>query len=765
MVHGTIPDDVKIKRYDELNNGITIMYLDRPLTAKELDFYDIPSETISMPDVDKFIDYKCMKGGNKLQEDNEYNDYDFSIVLNTSNPNSDEFEKLTHHMEYLVDLDSAEYPISFYNVKVEANKDSVIIRGGVEIGMFEDNLTDDDIADYITDLIIEEGWEDLDVTLASVSVAKYVGESRDHKLIKGGNEMKSKRLKTESTNEEIDAVKWMFGLNNKEAKEYIKTNSKEMVAEIVKGYLNNAKKNFYDESVEVKTENKKIKTEAYNYNWRDDIDEVENIEENDELVYAFAENLIETDPDYANYDDPWELISDIISIWKIEKRSRLYDYLLKWYGSEENMKKHIRSFYETNNAIYFETGCGYSIFDADLLGGNADGETARAFDTFVANGGKKEESKEIKTERKDTLKLSDSDIAYLKKIGHTDEDIPQIEEALNTTKYTLGNAGVSDNDNIKIPDEEDDVEISAQEAREILGDETFLSGLSRSAFHWTSGRWSADNTKYVSFDSSKLFKESKKVESLRADTKEAIELAVNEIDNGNSDDPKWFNKTYVDYDGLVKGVYDLFVKEVSSGFGRDIKDEPKITSASNFSGKEEIIAEIKRKLADYGYTKDYFITKKTEAPDEPKEETEANEDEEENNDSVTEAIDDLKNKSSFYEWAVEDIVEDAEDYNGETLKDKILSRCSEILEHGCVSGTVSSLIYYSDTVAIFDKYADDLYDLIEDYDPDTFLDMLKQHVNTTEIVLNCDTSKNWIVWLAYEEVAYQLQNSLENEQE
>lgn len=154
------------------------------------------------------------------------------------------------------------------------------------------------------------------------------------------------------------------------------------------------------------------KLEAYNYNWRDDIDEVENTEENDELVYAFAENLMNTDPDYAEYDDPWEIISNIISIWKINKRSRLYDYLIKWYGSEEEMKKHVRSFYETNDAIYFETGTGYSIFDADLLGGNADGRTADEFGRFVANGGVKEESKKVESSRVNESNDVNNDINF-----------------------------------------------------------------------------------------------------------------------------------------------------------------------------------------------------------------------------------------------------------------------------------------------------------------------------------------------------------------
>ena len=97
-------------------------------------------------------------------------------------------------------------------------------------------------------------------------------------------------------------------------------------------YSQKIDKEEYEAATREKVENKELntKTEAYSYNWQDDIDEVENTEENDELVYAFAENLMETDPDYSNYDDPWEIISNIIAIWKIEKRSRLYDYLINF---------------------------------------------------------------------------------------------------------------------------------------------------------------------------------------------------------------------------------------------------------------------------------------------------------------------------------------------------------------------------------------------------------------------------------------------------
>ena len=43
--------------------------------------------------------------------------------------------------------------------------------------------------------------------------------------------------------------------------------------------------------------------------------------------------------------------------------------------------KKIRSFREHKNGGFgFGTGCGYAIFDADLLGGNGDGTTERRFE-------------------------------------------------------------------------------------------------------------------------------------------------------------------------------------------------------------------------------------------------------------------------------------------------------------------------------------------------------------------------------------------------
>ena len=71
------------------------------------------------------------------------------------------------------------------------------------------------------------------------------------------------------------------------------------------------------------------------------------------------------------------------------------------------------------------------------------------------------------------MKLTEKDKAYLRSLGNTERDINQIEYAANRTKYS-GNGGRV---------------IYTEEAIKILGRKTWLSGLSRSAFHMTAVRY------------------------------------------------------------------------------------------------------------------------------------------------------------------------------------------------------------------------------------------------------------------------------------
>ena len=93
--------------------------------------------------------------------------------------------------------------------------------------------------------------------------------------------------------------------------------------------------------------------------------------------------------------------------------------------------------------------------------------------------------------------LQKRDIDLLKKWGYPDDDIPQIQEAINVSKYELHKA---DAPYSKVKD------LTAAEEYEKAGREQFLSGIARSAFHWDSSRECEKNMKYtVWFNSRALF--------------------------------------------------------------------------------------------------------------------------------------------------------------------------------------------------------------------------------------------------------------------
>lgn len=93
------------------------------------------------------------------------------------------------------------------------------------------------------------------------------------------------------------------------------------------------------------------------------------------------------------------------------------------------------------------------------------------------------------------MKLTNQDKEYLKKLGHTSEDFAQIEKATGKTTYTLCDEFTGK-----------ETLINTEKALELLGRETYLSGISRSAFHWSALRETKTYGISIYFDSSRLFK-------------------------------------------------------------------------------------------------------------------------------------------------------------------------------------------------------------------------------------------------------------------
>jgi len=74
---------------------------------------------------------------------------------------------------------------------------------------------------------------------------------------------------------------------------------------------------------------------------------------------------------------------------------------------------------------------------------------------------------------------------------------------------------------------------------------------------------------------------------------------------------------------------------------------------------------------------------------------------------------------------------------------------SNILNYGCITGIVGSLIYYTDTHAFFDTHYDQIEELRCEYEENTGM----------PINIKGDL-KNDLAWFAFEHVAYTMANEL-----
>lgn len=89
------------------------------------------------------------------------------------------------------------------------------------------------------------------------------------------------------------------------------------------------------------------------------------------------------------------------------------------------------------------------------------------------------------------------------------------------------------------------------------------------------------------------------------------------------------------------------------------------------------------------------------------------------------------------------------DYMAETYSKQELA---DIAVYGCESGIASTLIYYSDTTAIYDNYQENLHEIISEY-IDNFGESPTYIINNLNDVTYF---KNAVVWFCAEYVAGEL---------
>ena len=75
---------------------------------------------------------------------------------------------------------------------------------------------------------------------------------------------------------------------------------------------------------------------------------------------------------------------------------------------------------------------------------------------------------------------------------------------------------------------------------------------------------------------------------------------------------------------------------------------------------------------------------------------------------------------------------------------EILDTVDDIVRHGCASGMVLALIYYSDTEPFFDRHADEIFDLYNNG------------------IYDFELNKNSLAWFGFETMAYEIYEELES---
>lgn len=95
------------------------------------------------------------------------------------------------------------------------------------------------------------------------------------------------------------------------------------------------------------------------------------------------------------------------------------------------------------------------------------------------------------------------------------------------------------------------------------------------------------------------------------------------------------------------------------------------------------------------------------------------------------------------------VIQDILDNGNGTEDTDIKNYISDVLQHGCVSGMVSSLIYYTDTYAFYATYADEIDELKEEMESETGEPL---HIESNV--------RNSLAWFGYEQTLYQIANKL-----
>lgn len=128
---------------------------------------------------------------------------------------------------------------------------------------------------------------------------------------------------------------------------------------------------------------------------------------------------------------------------------------------------------------------------------------------------------------------------------------------------------------------------------------------------------------------------------------------------------------------------------------------------------------------------------------------------------IKKEISELKTTDRLHKAVINDIIEEASYYNGNSI-DRIYMRCSDVA-HGCSTGVVGSLVYYSQTTAFFKKYQSEIEDLLVGCLADfgMSVDELFREWDSDDPFARGVNNQCLLAWFAYEEINNRLLSIVE----
>jgi len=101
---------------------------------------------------------------------------------------------------------------------------------------------------------------------------------------------------------------------------------------------------------------------------------------------------------------------------------------------------------------------------------------------------------------------------------------------------------------------------------------------------------------------------------------------------------------------------------------------------------------------------------------------------------------------------------------------------NDVLNHGCISGTIPGLIYYRDTCKFYRKNKAAILELVSEYEDSTgekISELIAKQLNhSTDLKFYSAISRynedyaqvyNWLAWFGFEQICYMLSDILESE--